>query len=82
MKIFLHVRDKVIPVECGEGTQKISWLANVGLARYDSSFGRGLGAPKGIQKEGGVLCNPGSRICETLEKDQHVFVLLSDFSAE
>ena len=82
MRVYLHVRDKVISVECGEGTQKIAWLANVGLARYDSSFGRSLGAPKGVQKEGGVLCDPISRIVDTLEKNQHVFVLLSDFAVE
>ena len=82
MRVVIHVRDKVIPVECGEGTQKISWLANVGLARFDSNFGRSLGAPRGVQKEGGVNCDMNARIVDTLERDQHVFVLLSDLATE
>ena len=82
MKVILHVRDKQIDVECGEGTQRIKWLANVGVARYDDTFGRSLGAPRGIQKEGGTICNPNDILCQVLEHDQHCFVLLNDFEAE
>lgn len=82
MKIYLHVRDKTIAVECGDGSQKVRWLANVGVARYDDTFGKALGAPRGLQKEGGTQCNMEDRITDCLEKDQHCFVILSDFSGE
>lgn len=82
MHVFLHVRDKIVHVECGDGTQQVRWLGNVGVARYDNQFGRSLGAARGVQKEGGVLCEPTDRICDVLENAQHCFILLSDFSAE
>ncbi len=82
MKVHLHVRDKVITVECGDATQSVKWLGNVGVARYDESFGRSLGAAKGVQKEGGTVCDPTDRICDVLENDQHCFILLQDFATE
>jgi hypothetical protein len=82
MRVHLHVRDKTITVECGDGTQRIKWLANVGVARYDDSFGKGLGAPTGLQREGGVMCDPNNRVMDELDNDQHAFVVLDDSVAE
>lgn len=80
MRVHLHVRDKVIAVECGDGSQQVRWLGHVGVARYDDQFGKSLGAAKGVQKEGGVICEPTDRICDALEHDQHCFVILNDFA--
>jgi len=82
MRVHVHVRDKVIVVECGNATQTIKWLGHVGIARYDDSFGRSLGNAQGIQKEGGTMCDPNERICDALEQDQQCFVVLDDFAAE
>jgi hypothetical protein len=78
MKVHLHIRGKTIVVECGAATQRIRWLANVGVARYDDSFGRSLGTPMGVQKEGGVACDMQHRIVDELENGQHAFVILDD----
>ena len=82
MRVYVHVRDKIIPLECGSGTQQVRWLGNVGVARYDETFGRRLGAAIGVQKEGGTLCEPTDRVCDVLGDQQHCFVVLSDFAAE
>lgn len=82
MRVHLHVRDKIITVEVGAGTQKVKWLANVGVARYDNSFGRTLGAPRGVQREGGHMCDPTATVNSVLENDQHCFVVLNDFVGE
>ena len=82
MRVHLHVRDKTIAVECGPGTQRIKWLANIGVARYDDSFGRSLGAPQALQKEGGVMCDPNNRIIDELGPEQHAFVVLEDTAME
>ena len=37
------MKEKTIGVECGEGVQRIFWLAHVAMARYDPSFGIELG---------------------------------------
>lgn len=78
MKIFVHVRGKVIDLECGDGTQLVPWLGNAAMVRYDDSFGKQLGTPIAIQKEGGIPCHPESRVCDVLEDNQHVFAELED----
>lgn len=35
MKIELYVRDQVFTVNCGSGSQKLRWLAEVGALKYD-----------------------------------------------
>jgi len=37
MKIFVHIRDKTYTVSVGAGQQKVEWLANVALLRFDRS---------------------------------------------
>jgi hypothetical protein len=34
MKINVHLEDVILPVECGEGRQKLKWLATVSCIRY------------------------------------------------
>ena len=34
MKINVHLEDVILPVECGEGRQKLKWLAQVSCTRY------------------------------------------------
>jgi hypothetical protein len=46
MKIYVHVKEKVILVQCGVGLQQVKWLGDVGVARYDSSNGIDLGPPR------------------------------------
>ncbi|KAF0709372.1 Aste57867_5962 [Aphanomyces stellatus] len=38
---MVHVHDKVIPVCCGSGSQRIQWLGHVGIARYDDTNNQG-----------------------------------------
>ncbi|CAD2221165.1 hypothetical protein AGDE_02002 [Angomonas deanei] len=78
MKVFVHVREKVIPLQCGDGTQDISWLGNAAMVFYDSTMGKRFGSPVAIRKEGGVTCDPVDRVCDVLEDGQHVFAELED----
>ena len=75
MKFFVHVREKIIPIESGDGRQKAVWLSNVAIARYDKNFGRHLGIPEGLTREGGVMCDPNACVMDILEDGQHVFLL-------
>jgi hypothetical protein len=34
MKINVHLEDIVLPIECGEGRQRLKWLATVSCIRY------------------------------------------------
>ncbi|ESL09952.1 hypothetical protein TRSC58_02321, partial [Trypanosoma rangeli SC58] len=76
MRIYVHVREKVIALECGDGTQDVIWLGNAAMVHYDASFGRKYGSPNCIQKEGGITCDPEARVCDLLDDNQHVFAVL------
>ena len=76
MRVHLHLRDKTIAVECGDGQQCVRWLASVAVARYDDQFGKSLGTPTAVQKEGGVTCDMNERVCDVLENNQHVFIVI------
>ncbi|KAH7819048.1 uncharacterized protein MONOS_4373 [Monocercomonoides exilis] len=75
MKIFVHVRDKVILVQCGPGTQSIRWL---GVARFDSSSGIDLGVPRGLKRDSGEVLDLNGIIKDILQEDEHVWVILSE----
>ena len=34
MRVNVHIEDAVLPIECGEGRQKLKWLASVCCIRY------------------------------------------------
>lgn len=74
MKVYVHVRGSVIPLECGDGTQEVSWLGNAAMVHVDRTFGKRFSTPTAIKKDGGVRCNPTALVCETLDNNQHVFV--------
>ncbi|AYU75525.1 hypothetical protein, conserved [Leishmania donovani] len=76
MKITVHVREKIIPLQCGDGTQQVVWLGSAAMIHYDASFGKRFGPPVSIRKEGGVQCDFEARVCDVLEDGQHVFVTL------
>jgi hypothetical protein len=46
--IYVHIREKVFAVSCGDGVQAISWLGNVAVSRYDDSFGLHTGLCMGM----------------------------------
>lgn len=78
MRIFVHVREKIISVQCGEGSQEVIWLANAAMTHYDKTMGKRFGPPTAIRKEGGVVCDPTAQIRAVLKEDQHVFAELVD----
>lgn len=49
MLIFVHIKDKVFPVSCGDGAQQVVWLGNVAINRYDDNFGLHTGVCMGMR---------------------------------
>ena len=80
---MVHVKQRVIPVSCGDGAQPVRWLANVGMARYDEAQGRSLGSPVGVRLEDGALLGLGQTLGEAGLRDmQHVYVVFKAFRTE
>jgi len=38
MKVIVHVREKVVQVQCGPGTQRLKWLGHVGTVAKSSQI--------------------------------------------
>jgi hypothetical protein len=53
MKVNVHVRDQMFPIFCGSGSQKVRWLSDVALHRYEHFFGVDPGLAKGMRYENG-----------------------------
>merc|ERR1740138_534695 len=79
MRVKVHVREKTFAVSCGDGGQRISWLANVGIVRYDEKTkGMELGAPRGVRLEDGAKLNMDDIVCTRLSDGADVWVILKD----
>lgn len=83
LHLMVHVKEKVVAISCGDGSQPVRWLANVGLARYDEAGGRQLGMPTGVKTEEGSLLGLGQKLVDAGLKDQqHVWVVLKGLRTE
>ena len=65
-------------VFCGAGTQKIRWLSDVALHRYEHFHNQDPGLAKGMRFENGTLIDMDITICDKLEGDTHVWVILKE----
>lgn len=68
------VRDKVIRVSCGCGTQRVKWLGYVGICRYEKNAWKELGVPTRISRADGTELEAGATIREVLRRGETVFV--------
>lgn len=65
-------------INCGVGSQKIRWLADVAIHRADSDYAFSTGTVHEMRMENGVLLNMKGNIAEELQDDVHVWVQLMD----
>lgn len=69
-------------INCGNGAQKLRWLADAAALKYDPNAMFSLGEPKGLKLEDGTVLNLGERITERLYDSARVWVMLEEFGAE
>ncbi len=72
----MHIKDKILCIQCGNGGQKIRWLADVAIHRYDPMCGIDVGPAQGIRFDNGVELVNDDIINEHLTDDSHVWVVL------
>jgi len=81
-KYFVNVliRDKKYRQYCGEGKQKIRWLTDCAIFKYENEYKRKktCGIAYGLKNENGELCDLESKICDCLTNGAHVLVLLKE----
>ena len=89
IRIHVHLKDQTFLIPCGEGNQKIRWLGDVAILRYEHfheaingiliniiSRNICLGTPKGMRFEDGSFLDMNMRINEYLKIDMHVWFIL------
>lgn len=79
MKIFVHLKDKLFTINCGEGAQSIRWLGDVAIFRYSSEqYAMQIGITYGMRLENGSTMDINTAINEVLQDHQHVWLLTKD----
>ncbi len=68
----------MFPIFCGSGSQKVRWLSDVALHRYEHFFGVDPGLAKGMRFENGQLIDMDFIISDKLEEETHVWVILKE----
>ena len=76
MIIFVHLKDQIFEIECGGGRQRVQWLGDVAVHRYQLFMGIDLGPCEGLRLEEGTLLNMSTTIADSLPNETHVWVLL------
>lgn len=78
MIIFVHLKDQMFEIECGGGRQRVQWLGDVAVHRYQLFLGVDLGPCEGLKLEVGEALNLSNTIADSLPAGTHVWVLLKD----
>eukprot|EP00636_Phaeomonas_parva_P002426 CAMPEP_0118857540 /NCGR_PEP_ID=MMETSP1163-20130328/4597_1 /TAXON_ID=124430 /ORGANISM="Phaeomonas parva, Strain CCMP2877" /LENGTH=103 /DNA_ID=CAMNT_0006790865 /DNA_START=56 /DNA_END=367 /DNA_ORIENTATION=- len=76
LRVHVHLYGRIVTVCCGLGTQRIRWLAQVAIARWDYEGSRGwfqLGVPVGpAVRIDGTELTFGMAIKDVLANDDHI----------
>ena len=77
--VNILIREKKYRQYCGEGLQKIRWLTDCAIYKYENETKKtNLGIAYGLKNENGNLCDLNSRIIDNLENGANVLVLLKE----
>ena len=78
MAVKVHVRDQNFVIFCGAGTQKIRWLSDVALHRYQHFHNQDPGLAKGMRFESGDTIDMELTINRELQPNSNVWVILKE----
>lgn len=78
MRIFVHIKDQIFGIECGAGRQRLQWLGDVAVFRYDHFYNVSTGVCKALELEDGAGLDVNAIIVDTLPEDSHVWVVLQE----
>lgn len=78
MKIFVHIKEKVLKINCGEGAQCIRWLGDTAVLRYSDTYALDTGHVEGMRLENGKTMDINMQINEILNDAQHCWITLRD----
>jgi len=80
IRIHAHVLDKTVLVSCGGGSQRLRWLGNVAISRWDEDDMQGwrtLGVPEKVLNSEGTEIDMGLTIRDVLEDGSELTIVPS-----
>lgn len=72
------IKDKKFKIYCGDGRQKLRWLADCAIHKYQSLYGQDCGNAYAVKLENGNLCDLNQNINTTLKMNENVWVMLRE----
>ena len=72
------IKDKKFRVFCGEAKQRLRWLTDVVIHKYERYFSINCGLAYGMKLENGNLCDLNDVINTVLHNNENVWVLLKE----
>lgn len=78
--INVLIREKNFKQYCGDGKQKVRWLTDCAIFKYENSSEHkiSLGVAYGLKTENGALCDLNGIIADSLPNGANVMVLLKE----
>lgn len=82
MKVIVNVKDSDVLVECGTGRNKVKWLCNLALHRFDREYWINTGVWSYIEDEAGNKITAESVIAEKIKENSRVFLKFEETKVE
>ena len=78
MKLEVHIKDKIFPLSCGEGGQKIKWIADAAVVRYEHFYAPLSVNPLAVSTENGSQLDLEHTIRDTLNSGDNVWIMFKE----
>jgi hypothetical protein len=73
------IKDKKYRIFCGDGRQKLRWLTDTAIFKYESYCeGNRCGLAYSIKLENGSICDLNDQINSVLENNENVWILFKE----
>lgn len=72
------IKDKKFKIFCGDGRQKLRWLTDVAILKYQNLFTGKNGVAYGLKLENGEICNLNENIRDNIKNNENIWILLRE----
>lgn len=78
LTINVLVKEKTFKIFCGQGEQKIRWLTDAAILKYEIIYNKKCGLAYGVKLENGHTCDLDRIVKEVLKANENIWVLLKE----
>lgn len=78
MEVNALVKEKTFKIYCGEGNQKVRWLTDAAIIKYENLYKKKCGLAYGVKLESGHTCDLNSIVKESFRPNENIWILLRE----